>query len=535
MSGSRLRPPDDPRLRALAERLRDDLALIDPLGAYLRGGGEARAGLPRGGVDAEDDGRDRLETARRGLAAIDAEGLGPDDALDRLALGAGVGRAGAGGAIRRAPGGAIMVERHLLAVLTRLEWEPGTAGEALAEMAESAPRFLAEARESCLGCPAPAAQVALAAAQRLPQILDLAAAGAAATRVPGALRQRIEAALGALLMAAAEDAGWLVREVLPSAGRPPVPLNPEAEVAAEALGMSLAEVEAAAEAALAERALAADAGGLRGDAGGPGEPSPTGGGAVPPGGGVPPPPGRPGATHSLGAALVSLTPELVERAWRQVAERGGRFCAPPPAGIAIEPAPAWLGPLLPPLALVPAPVESDGPARLLVGDAPPLSPADLEGMVAAVYLQDFLPAAWQRAEPRLARLLLPAADLGEGWRLHAHAAAPLARWRPEERGREVAWRALLALIAAGMLRGRMDVATGADLIERETAMAAETALAQATHVAAAPMAALRWIAGRRLVEAALSGPGSTGDPAQARAALLRRGPLPGAAISLLSA
>src|SRR5258708_38290987 len=239
------RVPDDARLRDLVRRAADELAVAAPLGAALLSG--RSTGLPDGGLAAH-------QRESRHLAEIAAEldglkGLSGDDELDRLALAHALDRV-SHAVTPRPPGGELLVERHLLAALLNLAAAPEPRAEELAALVESAPGFLEASRQGCEGAPAVSGEVALGAAKRLPLLLDLCAPAARSLPISAALRQRLEASLGELLAAAAEDSGWLLNEYMPTAG----PTLPRLTAEPSGLGLSLDQVEAAAEAMLADQA-----------------------------------------------------------------------------------------------------------------------------------------------------------------------------------------------------------------------------------------------------------------------------------------
>ena len=90
------------------------------------------------------------------------------------------------------------------------------------------------------------------------------------------------------------------------------------------------------------------------------------------------------------------------------------------------------------------------------------------------------------------------------------------------------------MIGAGFARGRIDLAEGAALVAAETGMDAETARLQAAHVAAQPLAALAFIAGKRALDRIVPGADADVDPPAARARLLSAGPLPGGLMEMAS-
>ena len=103
---------------------------------------------------------------------------------------------------------------------------------------------------------------------------------------------------------------------------------------------------------------------------------------------------------------------------------------------------------------------------------------------------------------------------------------------PHSRG-ELGWRAILALVAIAIGRGRLDVSEAADLIAAETGMDHETARLQAVHVAAQPAAALTFVAGAVAAGAAVSRIARDSSDQAAHAAVLAAGPLPGFLINRL--
>jgi hypothetical protein len=490
------RLPQDPRLRQIVDRARAALAVADPLGAVLLGGGEDAA-LPVAGVEAQAQESRRLE----GL-----DGLAGEDELDREALLHGLRRAlpppGP-----RPPAGSVLLERHLMLMLLGLSLAPEPRAERLAENIEAGPAFLEASRQGTGGGPTAAGEVALAAAKRMPLVLDLAAAAARALPLRPALRQRLEAGLGTLLAAAAEDGGWILKEYMPSAV---ATLRPSL-VEPSGLGMTLAELEAAAEALLAGEA------GLAFDEALAGMPAAAPGPAAFPPGVVP--------RERSGLAVVA-------DACRRVAEVCDSWC-PEPQGVefAVEAQPSWLQPLLPPLSLAPGGALSNEPVRLLVGaGVAGLSLAELEQELALIHAAEYLPVAYRRIDGRLARLLLPAAESMEGWRALAELEAPGVSRRSRK---ELGWRAMLTLVALGLARGRLEVEEAADLVVAETGMDRDTARLQALHVAAQPAAALTFTAGAVQVPAAVTRLQQQGGEAAARVAVLRAGPLPGTSIKRL--
>jgi hypothetical protein len=201
------------------------------------------------------------------------------------------------------------------------------------------------------------------------------------------------------------------------------------------------------------------------------------------------------------------------------------------AEFAVEAQPAWLQPLLPPLALAPGGPLASEPLRLLVGDGcSALSLPELERELAVIHSAEYLPAAGARSRGRMARLLLPAPESAEGWRALALAGAPGVARRSR---RELGWRAILALVAIAIGRGRLDVGEAAGLIAAEAGMDPETARSQAVHVAAQPAAALTFVAGALATGHAVNRIARDSGDQAARAAVLAAGPLPGFLIDRL--
>jgi hypothetical protein len=502
MTGTKDRLPQDPALRAIVHEARDALAVADPLGAAILTGGTAV--LPGGTLEAQTEEARRLE----GLAALleARRGLAGEDELDREALLHSLRRV-APPPGPRAPAGSVVLERHLMLMLLGLSLEPEPRTERLAEVIEAAPAFLDASRQGCEGGPAAAGEVALAAAKRMPSILDLTAAAARALPLRPSLRERLEAGLGTLLTATAEDGGWILKQYMPSAVVGPERLAVEPS----GLGMSLEELESAAEAMLADEA------GLSFDEALLGVPD----------AGAAPPAFPPGVAPRDPAGLA-----VVADACRHVAAVCDAWC-PEPTGVdfTVEAQPSWLQPLLPPVSLAPGGALSDEPVRLLVGDAAGgLSLQALEQELALVHAAEYLPVAAQRVEGRLARLLLPAAESLEGWRAVALSGAP--GLAPRSR-KELGWRAILTLVALGMAHGRLDVEEAGDLVAAETGMDHDTARLQALHVAAQPTAALTFIAGAVEVAGAVSRMERHGDTSAARTAVLAYAPLPGVSINRL--
>jgi hypothetical protein len=501
-SAAMTRLPDDPRLKELVQRAREELAVADPLGGALLIGETGR--LPDGSLAAHEQESRRLEAIAVELDAL--EGLARDDELDRTALAHSLRRV-LDSPNPRPPAGALLLERHLLAALAGLGVAPEPRAEKMAAMLESAPAFLVTSREGCEGAAGVAGDVALAAAKRLPRLLDLTAAAARALPLSAPLRQRIDAALGELLSAAAAHSGWLLKEYMPAADPGP----PRLVVEPSGLDLSLDEIESAAEATLADQAGQAfedaTAGFPADETSPPAFPSGTA------------PRDRPGLA-------------VVAAACRRVAALCDPWCAEPPGvEFIVEAQPSWLQPLLPPLALVAGGPLSADPVRLLVGDgAAGLSVSDLDRELAVIHAAEYLPASTQRAGGRVARLLLPASEALEGWRALVLAGAPGVGGRSR---RELGWRAILALVAIGLGRGRLEVAEAGDLIAAETGMDPETAYLQAVHVAAQPAVALTFVAGAVAVGGALTRIARDQGEAAARAAILAAGPIPGTSINRL--
>jgi len=493
-------PSRDPRLNDVVARARSALEVADPLGAGLLTG--QTPVLPDASLGAQEQETRQLQAIAAELDAVD--GLSSDDELDRSALAHSIRRVLAP-TTPRPPLGSVLLERHLLAALAGLSLAPEPRAEETAALLESAPGFLATSRKGCVGAAAVAGEVALAAAKRLPQLLDLTAAAAQALPLSPPLRQRIEAALGELLSAAAEDSGWLLKEFMPaaSASGPRLFLEPSG------LGLGVDEIETVAEAMLADQAgLAIDeaiAGGSRDDASPPAFPEGT------------------APRERAGLAVVA-------DACRRAAALCDPWCAEVPGvEFVVEAQPSWLQPLLPPLSLAPGGPLSVGPIRLLVGDGVArLSSTELDRELALVHAAEYLPASAQKAEGRLARLLLPAPESLEGWRAVALAGAPGVGMRSR---RELAWRAILALVAIALGRGRLEVDEAADLIRAETGMDPDTAQLQAVHVAAQPAAALTFVAGAVAVGGAIARIARDRGEAAARAAILAAGPIPGTSLN----
>ena len=467
--------PEDAELAGLVEMVRVAVGEADPLAAALLG---APLELPNPGEAPE-----AAALVRLGELAGDLDQLGvradPDDELDRLAMMYGLRRAVAA-ARPYDPAGPALLERHLQLRLLRVLDHPADGLLSLVELIEAGPRLLLQSRRAPGRGSGPAGQLALESARRMPTLLD--ACAGAAREAEMRLRSRAEASLGALLQACAEESGWLLQEYLPAAPRVAQPgwLDPEWA----GLGISLAALEAAAEAALAASVAELN-------------------GPLPP---------ESGAVESEPADL-----DDVKEAWEAAAQVSARqWLAPPAEGAVALAAPPWLAPLLPPISLWQPGPRSPTPLHLLVANP---GRAELPSLAGEVYEADFLPAAFQRAEVRMPRLLLPSPELQQGWRAHvrAHGAGP-ANWSTE-----MAWRAALALAAVAMTRGQATVDDAAGLIAAEAGLADDQALLQAMTVALRPLPALSFLAGVAAVTRALA----SGSPAR----LLAAGPLPGAAIA----
>jgi len=467
--------PADLELAGLLSVVREALAEADPLAAALLGGPLA---LPDPAEAAEAAALARLSELAGDLDHLGVR-AGEDDELDRLAVMYGLRRAVAS-ARPDDPAGPPVLERHLQLRLLRLLDHPADGLQSLTELVEAGPRLLLQARRDPGRGSAVAGQLALESARRMPALLE--AGAGAARQAEGGVRARAEAGLGALLQAAAEESGWLLKEYLPAAPGVPRPGSLDPEWAG--LGISLAELEAEAEAALAASVTEfADR-----------------------------PTRENGSAEAEPAGL-----EEVQRAWEVAAEAAAtRWAARPGDGAVVLEAPAWLAPLMPPISLWQPGPRSPTPLHVLVANP---RRADLSSLAGEVYEADFLPAAFQRAEVRVARLLLPAPELQQGWRAHvrANGAGP-ANWSTE-----MAWRAALALAALAMSRGQATVDDAAGLIAAEAGLPGDQALLQAMTVALRPLPALSFLAGRVAVTRALA----SGTPAR----LLAAGPLPGAAIA----
>ncbi|HEY8739787.1 MAG TPA: hypothetical protein VIN56_04265, partial [Candidatus Dormibacteraeota bacterium] len=160
-----------------------------------------------------------------------------------------------------------------------------------------------------------------------------------------------------------------------------------------------------------------------------------------------------------------------------------------------------------------------GDGLLLVGRRPR---GGLLEAVGELHALEYVPGAASRDGFRVARLVLPCPELFEGWRalVRGQPVRAAGTWNAE-----LAWRASLALAAIAMARGRATVDDAATLLADEAGVDAEEARLQALQVARRPLAALTFLAGRRLMIEAQRTRGDLGA-----AALLLQGPLPGAAI-----
>jgi hypothetical protein len=467
--------PEDARLAPLVRRAVAAARVVDPL--TLAALGEA-VGLPLAGRDEE---LAQMEEMERLAGELEALGTRPGtaDELDRVALVFGLRRASAASAIG-GPLGARTLERHLLARLSQLALGAPGAVESLGELVAAGPRVLALSRAGGGDGSASSGQLALEAARRLPALLDACAGAVGSLPVAAAVRLEVEAALGKLLQAAAEDTGWLLKEYLPAAGPAPPPTLPDPLWAG--LGFSLDELEAE-----AEGALAAAVGELAEAAPGTALPEP---------------------------GLPASASEVI-REWTAASERVmGRFGLSASWGIAVREAPAWLRSLLPPLALIMRAPNDRETALLLVANQ---RRSSLSEGVEDLYCRDYLPAASAWAGFRVARALLPAPELAEGWRVFAA--------RGQRGAGELAWRAALALGAIAMSRHRAGVDQAAEMIVAEAGLPLDQARLQAMQVAERPLAALTFLAGRRLL---LQGSAGAGEPGVAR--WLAEGPLPGVAL-----
>jgi hypothetical protein len=453
--------------------------VVDPLTVTALG---ESVGLP---VAGRDDELAHLMEMERLAGELEALGTvqGSADELDRVALVFGLRRASTAGTIG-GPLGARTLERHLLARLSQLALDAPGAAESLRDLVVAGPGILARLRvEGGEGGEA-SGQLALEAARRLPALLDACAGAVGSLPVPADMRFEVEAAVGQLLQAAAEDAGWLLKQYIPAAGPAPTPALPDPLWAG--LGFSLDELEAEAEGALAaavgELSDAAPETAMR-------EPGP-----------------------------LATTSEVIHE-WGAASLRAmDRFGLSAGSGVAVRPAPPWLRGLLPPLALIMrSPLEPEAALVLIAGQGR----SELSDSVADLYVRDYLPAASAWANFRVARALLPAPELAQGWRVFAA--------RGQRGAGELAWRAALALAAIAISRGRAGIEQAAELIAAESGLPFEQARLQAMQVAERPLAALTFLAGRRLL---LEGSAGVGEPGVAR--WLAEGALPAAALRTIT-
>ncbi|MGB2940460.1 MAG: hypothetical protein WBD38_09215, partial [Candidatus Dormiibacterota bacterium] len=315
---------------------------------------------------------------------------------------------------------------------------------------------------------------------------------------------------GSALEAAAIESGWILKEYVPEAAQVRKRPDLQAGLIEMGFGASLEELESAAEKLLADQAAIAFEE------------------ANAPGGGGP-------EVAAAAPASESLSAEELAAMWERVGNDMRDWCPAPPGLLqVVEATPAWMESLVRPLALLnPGPLSA-APFRLLVSQTLHAAPADIDGSLRAIWALEFLPAAWQRSGPHLARLLLPAGDAAGLWQAGRLTAPGLAAWRVRDARRELSWRAMLALVAAGLIRGRVDLAAGSELIAAETGMDPETARLQAVHVAAQPLAALTFIAGYRLNGHPDEPPGPPPGASQARVGLLSAGPLPAACLEIVA-
>ena len=465
--------PPEASLKELTEAVRLAVIAADPLMGALSGG---ELELPKPDLDIEAAALARLDALS---IAIDELGEQADveDELDRLGLLYGLRRAIVNARLVN-PEGPLLVERHLQLRLVRLVDGAVDALESLAQFVDSAPGLLLGARRDPAAGNRAAGQIALDSTRRIPALLD--ACAGAAREAPGVWRTRVEAGLGPLLQASAEESGWLLKTYLPAA---PATVAPhEFDPIWTGLGMSLDDLEAAAEAALAE--AVADLS-------------------------EHPPAAEPDVPGERSEAVE------VEAAWAAAAvEAKSRWGELPAAESRVHSAPSWMLPLVPPLSVVPG-GRAGGPVLVLA--APPMRGA-LSAIVREVFEADFLLVAAQRRAARPARQVLPAAELQQGWRAQVRAAgAGQAPWAPE-----LAWRAALALAGIAMLRGHATVEGAAGLIAAEAGLPEDQALLQAATVANRPLAALSWLAGRAAVAGAMR--------TRTAAELLAAGPLPAVAL-----
>jgi hypothetical protein len=468
--------PADPRLATLLQRAVAAARALDPLTVAAFG----EHVDPPGPGDAEAT---HLAEMRQVATELDALGALPDapDELDRVALMFGLRRATAAPLLDR-PLGARVLERHLLFRLSELLLERPGAVDDLGALVAAGPRLLAASRVLPGTGSKAAGALALDASRRLATVVEACARVISTVPVDVGTRFDFEAALGQLLQAAAEEAGWLLKEYLPGAPEPS-PLMPDPVEAG--LGLSLDDLEGEAEEALATAV------GVLADA-------------------SPPQAAEPGDLASV---------DEVRAAWKTaVAAHLERFPLDIAQAVDIREAPAWLRGVVPPLSLV-VPPPRPGSNLLLVSGVPR---EGLEAAVADLYFRDYLPAAVARTHARVARVLLPAPELAEGWRA-------LRSTGPEGAG-ELAWRAALALGAIALARGAAGIDQVAEMIAAESGLAPDQARLQAMAVAEQPLSALTYIAGRRLL---LDGERALGETSVAQ--WLLHGPLPGAALRTLGA
>jgi hypothetical protein len=469
--------PANPRLDDLLDQAIDAARTVDPLTMALVG---KPVGLPVAGRGEELAALAEMARLADALEVLGAQPVAADE-FDRVALIFGLRRATL--ASTDGPLGSRLMERHLLLRLSLLAQGAPGAAESLLELVEGGPAIIARSRSDTVAGSAAAGQLALEAARRLPALLDACAGAMASLPVAVDLRLRVEGALGQLLQAAAEETGWLLKEYIPAAA----PARPQTmpDPLWAGLGFSLAELESE-----AEGALAAAVGRLT-DA----QPET--------------PVVDPGEPASPAEASV---------AWRRAAAAATqRLGVPGPGPIRIEDAPGWLRSLLPPLSLIlPGPGVA-GRAMVLLAKQ---SSARLELSATELYLRDYLPAASARANVRIARSLLPAPELAEGWRAFV---------APQTGAAELAWRAAMALAAIAMCRGLAEIEQAAEMITAESGIGLDRARLQAMQLAERPLAALTFLAGRRILLDAAAKHGE-----RAVAGWLAGGPLPGAALRALA-
>ncbi|MFN2465722.1 MAG: hypothetical protein ABR598_05585 [Candidatus Dormibacteria bacterium] len=462
--------PTDPRLGEVLRRAIDVVRALDPL---------AMAALGEGvGPPPMDRARESENIAVLRRLALEADALGPlptkADELDRAALRWALGRAADGALMDRPVGGRVM-ERHLLFCLSQVALDVPQAIDRLGDLVAAGPAMLAQSRVGAGAGSVAAGHLELEAVRRLPALLD-ACAGAVAEPGAAEVRFGVEAALGRLLEAAAESAGWLLKEYLPTA---PVPAVALVDPGRSGLGFTLEELEREAEDALATAVSdLAQA-----------------------------------AAHLASDDARAATPAQVRLAWEAAAATSGaRYGLPVSTSVDVRDAPGWLRPLLPPIALLSAPAADI--AVVLLATAP----ADgLEEAVADIFVRDHLPAAAARVNPRVARRLLPSPELAEGWRARPTTLVASST--------ELAWRAALALAAIAMMRGQATVDQAAELIAAESGLHLDRARLQALAVAEQPLSALTAMAGRRAM-----GEGVAALGEQAVAGWLLEGALPGAVL-----